>query len=513
MTDPTTRLAGVLAQLPEPLVPGGALRAQVDIDIRGTRIAAIAPVGSTPAPDGARVVDGARLFAVPGLVNGHYHSHENFQKGRFEGLPLELWMNLVRPLTPVPVTPEQVYLRTMIGAIGALRSGTTTIVDDLNPGPGPDVAQIEAAMRAYEDAGIRAYVGPTLFDRPFFRAVPFVEDSFPPDLLAELDALPPTPAEGLLELAEHLARTRHPRDHRVAFIAAPSAPQRCTDGFLMRVRDLADRHGLPVIIHVHETRLQVVTGQILYGRSMIAHLHRLGFLKPATSIIHGVWVTEDDLDLISEAGCSVQHNPVSNLKLGSGLAPLRAMLARGINVSLGTDGCGSIESVDMLRVLAATPLLQSLRAGDAAEWVSSAEAFEAATRGGARALGRDDLGELRVGARADIALYDTHSIALTPLNDPLRQLVFAETGQGLRHLFVDGAQVMEDGRLTRIDEADIIARIHDAAAELGPAIDRAEAGVGRIRAAYEAIHARCCATPIPAAVLPAKLPARPSGDD
>ena len=506
MTQTTTRLANVTAQLPEPLFPGGPLRQRVDIDITGTSISAIAPAGTTPLAPMARTLDCTRFFAVPGLINGHYHSHENFQKGRFEGLPLELWMNLVRPLKPVPLTTEQVYLRTMIGAIQALRSGTTTIVDDLHPGAGPDPSLIEAAMRAYEDAGIRAYVGPTLFDRPFFRGVPYVEDSFPPDLLAELDALPPPPAERLLDLAEHLARTRHPRDHRVAFLAAPSAPQRCSDGFLMRVRDLADRHGLPVIIHVHETRLQVVTGQQLYGCSMIAHLHRLGFLKPATTLVHGVWVSAGDLDMIAETGASVQHNPLSNLKLGSGLAPLREMLKRGINISLGSDGCGSIESVDMLRVLAATPLLQTLREGDRGDWITSAEAFDAATRGGAQALGRADLGVLRVGARADIALYDTHSIALTPLNDPLRQLVFAETGQGLRHLFVDGAHVMDQGQLTRINEAEIIARIHEAAAALSPALTEAEDSVTRIRAAYEIIYARCCATAIPSTVMPAKLP-------
>lgn len=509
MSGTITRLAGILAQVPDPARPRATQSLPVDIDIAGTRIAALAPAGQMPVPQGARVIDGGRLYAVPGLINSHYHSHENFQKGRFEGLPLELWMNLVRPLTPVPLTPEQVYLRTMIGAIQALRSGTTTIVDDLNAGPDADPGLIAAAMRAYEDAGIRAYVGPTLFDRPFFRGVPFVEDSFPPDLLAELDALPPPPAQKLLDLAEALARTHHPRDRRVGIILAPSAPQRCTDGFLLRVRALADRFELPVIIHVHETRLQVVTGQQLYGQSMIAHLHGLGFLRPATSVIHGVWVSDRDLDLIAESGASVQHNPVSNLKLGSGLAPLRAMLARGINVSLGSDGCGSIESVDMLRVLAASALLQTLREGDAADWITTTEAFEAATRGGAHALGRDDLGVLQVGARADIAVYDLHSIALTPLNNPLRQLVFAETGMGLRHLFVDGAQVMDQGRLTLIDEGDIIARIHAACADLSPAIARAEASVGRIRAAYDVIHARCCALPIPADVLPAKLPKAP----
>ena len=499
-------LANVLAHLPGATPGLDRPRARHDIEIAGDRIAAIRPATGA-VPEGAGVIDGTRLFAVPGMVNGHYHSHENFQKGRYDGLPLELWMNLVRPMRPVPVTPEEVYLRTMIGAIQALRSGTTTIVDDMNL-PGLDRSLLDAAYRAYEDIGIRAYLGMTMFDRPFFRGVPFVDETFPPDLLAELDALPVVPAEAILALAEDLAQARHPSSNRVAYIAAPSAPQRCTEGFLRAVRALADRHDLPVIIHVQETRLQVVTGQILYGSSMFAYLHRIGFLAPKTSIIHGVWAEPGDLDLIAASGASIQHNPNSNLKLGSGLAPLREMLRRGINVSLGTDGCGSIEATDMLRVLANTALLQTLREGDHADWITADEAFSAATRGGAVALGRSDLGELRVGAKADIALYNTHSIALTPLNRPLQQMVFSETGLGLAHLIVDGTPVMRDGRLTQIDEDDIIARIHAAAEALDPAIRQAEASVGRIRGPYEAIYRRCCELPVPDETLPTLVPRR-----
>jgi len=493
------RIAGVTAFVDDR--PTGPL----DIDIADRTIVAITPAGSTPAPDGARVLDGSELFAAPGLINCHHHSHENFQKGRYESLPLELWMNLVRPLKPIPVTAEQVYLRTMIGAIQALRTGTTTIVDDLNVSPHLDRTHVEAAFRAYEDIGIRAYVGMTLFDRPFFRGVPFVEDHFPRDLLEELDGVKSTPAEEILAFAETLAVDRHPSRNRVAYICAPSAPQRCTEDFLRRVRDLADRHDLPVIIHVQETRLQVITGYQFYGSTMIEYLDRIGFLKPKTSIIHGVWVTPRELEIIAASGASVQHNPNSNLKLGSGLMPMREMLRRGINVSLGTDGCGSIESVDMLRVLANAALLQKLRAEHHDEWVNSAEAFRAATVGGATALGRDDLGRIAVGATADIALYDTRTIAFTPLNNPVQQLVYSETGQGLAHLIVDGRLVMENGVLTQIDERAVIGRIHDAMAELEPAIRASEETVERIRGPYEAIHARCCAMEIPKQTLPAKI--------
>lgn len=500
---PDLVIANVLAALPTGAPGFERPRPRHDIEITGGRITAIRPATGI-VPEREDAIDGSRLFAVPGFVNGHHHSHENFQKGRFEGLPLELWMNLVRPMKPVPVSPEEVYLRTMIGAIQALRSGTTTIVDDMNA-PGLDRRLIDAAFRAYDDIGIRAYLGMTMFDKPFYRGVPFVDETFPPDLLAELDAMPIVPAEAFISLATELARERHPSSNRVAYIAAPSAPQRCTEGFLRSVRRLADRHELPVIIHVHETRLQVVTGEIMFGSSMIAYLNRIGFLAPRTSIIHGVWVTPDDLDLIAASGASIQHNPNSNLKLGSGLAPLREMLRRGVNVSLGTDGCGSIESTDMLRVMANAALLQTLREGHHEDWITAEEAFTAATRGGAVALGRDDLGVLAVGAKADIALYDTRSIALTPLNRPLQQLVYAETGQGLAHLIVDGEFVMRDGRLTRVDEAALIERIHAAAEALDPAIRAAEETVGRIRAPYEAIYRRCSSCAISGTIFPTKL--------
>src|SRR5512134_1402066 len=163
-------------------------RGPLDIVVAGDRIAAVRRTGEQ-APEGEVIRAHARL-AVAGLINGHHHSHEHYHKGRHENLPLELWMNSVRPLDPIPLTARQVYLRTLIGAIEALRSGTTTIVDDLNVSPVLIPEHVAAAFQAYEDIGIRALVGITLFDRPFFRALPFVDEEFPSELLRELDSKP-----------------------------------------------------------------------------------------------------------------------------------------------------------------------------------------------------------------------------------------------------------------------------------------------------------------------------------
>ncbi|MEM6974107.1 MAG: amidohydrolase family protein [Pseudomonadota bacterium] len=484
---------------------GIAPRGRVDIEIADGAIAEIRPAGQG-APRGSPVAASGRLV-TPGLINGHHHSHEHYHKGRYDRLPLELWMNYVRPLAPIPISARQVYLRTMVGAIQALRSGTTTIVDDLNVSPVLIPDHVDAALQAYEGIGIRAFVGPTLFDRPFFRALPFVEEEFPPDLLARLSAVNATPPAEVLAFVRARAAERHPREARVGILAAPSAPQRCSDGFLREVRAMADDMDLPVIIHVQETRLQAVTAGRFYGRSMFAHLDALGFLKPATSLIHAVWVTPEDIRLIAASGASVQHNPNSNLKLGSGLMPMRAMLDAGVNVSLGTDGCGSIDTVDMLRAVAATALVQKLRGDEPERWIDAGEAFAAATTGGARALGQGDrLGRIAPGLRADLALWRLDSIPFVPLNDPLRQLVYGETGASLDGLIIDGQTVMADGRLTGIDEAAILAEIAEAHAGLEPALAAAEAEVEAMMPAYRRIVARCQAESIDPAILPTRLP-------
>jgi 5-methylthioadenosine/S-adenosylhomocysteine deaminase len=476
----------------------------VDVVLEGERIAAVVPGGS--ATDGERVpLDGCLL--VPGLVNGHQHSHEHFHKGRLENLPLELWMHYVRAPRPVKLTPRQVYLRTLIGALESLRGGATTLVDDVSLGQSIDLETVEAIFQAYEDAGIRALVGFSMMDRAIVDNFPDVDEIFPPGLLAQLRAQPrPSPDAFFALLHSQLAR-RHPYHNRVGMLIAPSAPQRCTPEFLARCRAFADAHALPVIIHVQETRLQVVTAQAFYGKPMVLGLDELGFLRPGTSLIHAVWLSDTEIDRIARSGASVQHNPWSNLMLGSGVQPVRALLDAGVNVSLGSDGCASTVTCNMLNVLGSAAALSKIRGSDYSRWLSAAEALRAGTLGGATALGlAGQLGAIAPGYRADLVAYRTDTVNFTPLTDPVRQLVYAERGAAIDSVFVAGEAVMCSGRLTRVNEPALLREISEAYEELGGEFELADQSVAPLRAAMEKIYERAKALHADWETHSAKLP-------
>ena len=493
-------IVGCRALLCEGALPSSGA---VDIVVEGRLIREIRPHGAAE-PEGD-VVPAQGLLVTAGLINGHHHSHEGFYKGRKDNLPLELWMNYVRPLRPLELTPRDVYLRTMIGAIEAVKSGTTTISDDINQSPRLRPDHVEQVFQAYTDIGIRANVGITLFDRPFFRAVPFVEEEFPKDLLARLDASKMYSADELLAFVTNLARTKHPKENRVGYIATPSAPQRCTEEFLLKVRRMADDHDLPLMIHVQETRMQVVTGQLWYGSTMIEYLHRIGFMKPKTAFIHGVWLNPREIEILARTGVSIQHNPTSNLKVGSGLAPIRALLDAGVNVSMGTDGCGSIEGTDMQNALYLAALLQKLR-GDHTTWVGAAEAFHAATMGGAKALGRaKELGAVEAGRIADLVGYRLDGISFTPLNNPVNQLVYSAGRNEVDLVMVDGEVIEQGGKLTRIDENAIIDEIHAAHERIEPMLTASEADVEELVVPYERIYRRCQCMDIAKDTYPARF--------
>ena len=500
MTTLTIANCRALLGNPATMTPGA-----VDIVVRDRRIADIRPAGAQ-SPEGI-VIDGTGRMAAPGLVNGHNHSHENFQKGRHENMPLEVWSNLNRPLTPWNFTPRQVYIRTMIGAVESLRTGATTMVDDLIVGPVLRPDHVEAVLQAYEDVGIRALLAPGMNDQPLMDTLPYGRETFPTEVVKRLESQEKTPPAEIMAFVRDLAKERHPKSRRVGTAASPSAPQRCTEPHLMAVRRLADDFDLPIVIHVHETRLQVVTGHLFYGAPMVEYLYRIGFLRPGVSLIHLVWLTPREIDILAETGASAQHNPVSNLSLASGICPVRALLDAGVNVSLGTDSCASSFTISMLKTLNAAALVHKARGDDPESWLTAVEAFAAATMGGARALGLGDtLGAIEVGRTADITVWRLDGIAFTPLGDPLRQLVYAENGQDLDTVIVDGEIVMRGGRLTRIDEDAILAEARETYEALKPQIDDAEAELADVMAACRRIYDRCLEHEIAADTYPARLP-------
>lgn len=477
-----------------------------DVVIEAGHIAAIKPVGEVRA-NADEVVMLEDCVLAPGLINGHQHSHEHFQKGRTENLPLELWQHMVRGRCPVQLTPRQAYLRTMIGAIESLRTGCTTMVDDLSLGVGVDPEVVEAILQAYDDSGLRVMLGFAMMDKPMVDNFPFVDELLPKELLRNLRAAQPPDPQALVQLVKKLARDgRHPQGHRVSVLVSASAPQRCTTEYLMQLRALADELDLPLITHVQETRLQVVTGLQFYGKPIVEYLDSIGFLKPRTSLVHAVWLNPREIEALARSGATAQHNPWSNLLLGSGVQPVRELLDAGVNVSLGSDGGCSTVTLNMLQVLGSAAGISKLRGDDSTRWLSAKQAWQAGTQGGAKALGFEgQLGCISEGMKADLVAYRCKSLSLTPLNDPLRQLAYAERGAGIEFVMVDGKVVLKQGALTQINEGALIDEIAECFNTLKDLYAQAEADAQPVIDAMQAVYKRALGLPVPTDTYQARL--------
>ncbi len=439
-------------------VGGGAFQ-RTDIGVTDGRIAF---VGSADG-DATERVECTRLAIVPGMVNAHNHSNENWLRGRFDNLPLEPWMLFSYPALAGPAqTDREIYVRTLLGAIEMLRSGATTVVDFVYELAGFTDESLEAVVRAYRDTGLRALVVLGMGDRSYHETVVLEQGLMPPDLLEALEAeRPPTWTEWEA-LARRAVEQLHRPDEGISIGLGPSGPQRCTDEMLAGCAALADELDLQIHIHVLETRMQAAAGRRMYGRSLPEHMQAIGFLGPRVNFEHGVWLSASDIALIADAGVTVVHNPVSNMKLGSGICPVPLLLDAGVTVALGTDGMSSNDGNDMFATLKIAGLLHKLWEIDYAEWLGAREAWEMATGGGATAAGGSgDLGRIEVGRRADLVLLDLDSRVFTPLSDPLNHLVFSSTTQAVQSTLVGGRWALRDGGLTGINEKAILAEARD----------------------------------------------------
>jgi guanine deaminase len=288
-------------------------------------------------------------------------------------------------------------------------------------------------------------------------------------------------------------------------MAAPSAPQRCTKEFLLEVRRMADEFDLPLMMHVQETRLQVVTGQLWYGCTPLEYLHQIGFMKPNTQFIHGIWLTPNEIDILARTGVSIQHNPGSNLKVGSGLAPIRALLDAGVNVSMGTDGCGSIEGTDMQNALYLAGCCTSCAATIPNGLGRPSRCARRRRRcQGAWPCARS--GRNREGAHRRPDSLPTEQHPVHPFNNAVDQLVFAATRREVDMVMVDGEVIKKDGKLTRVDEDRLLAEIQQAHVRIAPLIAESEKDVERMLAPYERIYRRCQQIDISPDTYPARFP-------
>jgi guanine deaminase len=240
--------------------------------------------------------------------------------------------------------------------------------------------------------------------------------------------------------------------------------------------------------HLAETKTQAVLGLKKYGCSLTAHLARLGFLGPRVSAAHGIWLDADDIARLADAGVGVVHNPMSNLRIGSGVAPSRALLEGGVRLGIGTDATNTSDGQNMFEASRLAAYLSRIADADHERWLSAEEAFLAATVGSAGVLGFDRVGRLEPGWRADIVFLDAAHINYMPLRNPLLQIVFAENGAAIDSVMVDGRFVLRHGRMLTVDEAALRRQAEEAAARL----DSANAEAARAAAAFQDFVGHFC---------------------
>jgi len=432
-----------------------------DLLLEGDRIAALLPPGT--AVEGAARHDAAGRLVIPGLVNAHTHGHGGLSKGMGDKWDLALllthaaWIGGSRGL-------EDKRLATTLTAVEMLRKGCTAGYDLAFEFPGPTLEGLQAMAEAYEAVGMRALLCPMVADLTFFQATPGLIQALPEAEQPRAAAMSMARADDILATVHRAAK--HWRAGPVTLGLAPTIPLHCSDDFLTGCRDLAAEHGLRMQTHVSEARYQAAGGEVRYGSTLLAHMDRMGLVNRRFSVAHGVWLTDEDLALLAARGAGLAHNPGSNMRLASGLAPVRDALRAGVAVGLGTDGSGSSDNQNMFEAMRLAAFGSRLwEEATEEDWLGTAETVRLATEGSAALLGLD-AGTIAPGKLADLVLLDLHHVNWAPFNDAANQLVFTEDGSAVREVMVGGTWRLRDGVVLGVDEVALAKKAQEAADRL-----------------------------------------------
>ena len=400
-----------------------------DVLVEGNRIKQIGPVRPSGRP---AVLDCTGLVILPGLIQVHIHLCQTLFRGLADDLSLENW--LVKRIWPLEAshTESSIYASAMLGAAELLLGGTTAILDM------ETVRHTGAAFEALEAIGLRATAGKCLMDA----------QSSPATLRERADT-------ALTESSDLCARWHGAAGGRLRYCFAPRFAPSCTGPLLRAMSDLAEQAGAVIHTHAAETLLELDTVKRETGHDEIAYLDSVGISGPRTALAHCVWVDKDGIARLAQQQTNVVHCPSSNLKLGSGLAPIPEMLAAGCRVAIGADGAPCNNRLDAFTEMRLAALIQKPRLGP--EVMPAAQVLELATLGGARALGLErDIGSIEAGKCADLIVLDLEGPHAQPGEaDLVSRIVYSARAADVRHVIVDGRVVVRDGALKTGDLAEI----------------------------------------------------------
>jgi 5-methylthioadenosine/S-adenosylhomocysteine deaminase len=413
-----------------PVIPAAIVLADHAVVIEGERISAVLPLADALArhPDATRIQLPEHVL-IPGLVNLHTHAAMSLMRGIADDLALMDWLqNHIWPAESRMVSDSFVYDGTLLACAEMLRGGVTCF-NDMYFFP-------EAAARAVLQAGMRAALGIITVE---FRSAYAVDAQ---DYLAKGIAL----------------RDSLRDEPTLSFCLAPHAPFTVSDATFTQIAIYAGELDLPVHIHLHETLQEISDSIDLHGIRPLARLEKLGLLGPNLLAVHGVHLNAAEIALLARHGCSIAHCPSSNLKLGSGIAPVSEFLKAGVNIGIGTDGAASNNRLDLFAEMRLAALLAKGASGDP-QIMPAHHALEAATIGGARALGlQEHIGSITPGKFADLTAVNLSATELSPCYDPVSHLVYAAGREHVTDVWVGGTRRVTNGKLMNLDETALLSR-------------------------------------------------------
>jgi 5-methylthioadenosine/S-adenosylhomocysteine deaminase len=412
--------------------------------VEGKRVAAVG-AGSPPADlatRSERTIDAAHKAVLPGMVNGHTHLSQTFVRGLADDKPLLAWLKQIMWPIQGAITPHDMHLASLLGLVENLRCGATAVVQHHKITSSP--AHVHATAEAAETVGLRMLLVRGWVD------------------LGDAGESPDTIIDAVGRLRE---RWHGAAGGRITVGFGPLAPWRCSDETMRRTVAQARCWGLPTHLHVAEAQDEIDMLQERTGLRHVEWLHALDALGPDVHLVHGVWLEEHELNLVAESGAMIVHCPVSNMYLASGVPAVCRMLGLGIPVGLGTDGPGSQNSQDMLESLKIAALLAKVSTCDA-NAVLPLDLLRMVTVDGARLFGRDDIGRIVPGARADLTVVDLNNARSMPVHRPESALVYNASGADVHTVLVEGRILLDAGQVTVLDEAALLAECRQAARDL-----------------------------------------------
>ena len=406
-------------------------RGSVAID--GDKIAA---VGKDVKEKADVVIDAKGKVVLPGLINGHTHLAMVLLRGVADDMKLMPWLKTkIWPLEK-NLTAERVHVGALLGCLEMIKSGTTCFADQY--------FFMEGVARAVEQTGIRGVLSYGI-----------------------IESGDPKKRETEIRTGEKLVKTWHGMANgRVLTMFGPHAPYTCSTECLLKIKELARKHKVGIHTHVAESDDDVKNTIAFQGERPVKFLDKIGFLGPEVLAAHCVKVTDEEIRMLKKNNVKIAHNPVSNLKLASGIAPVTRYLKERIVVAIGTDGAASNNSLDMFEEMKVCSLVAKVREGDPTV-VSASETLEMATVGGARALGLGkNIGSIEIGKRADLVVVNLKRPHLMPLHNVVSHLVYAAKGSDVDTTIVDGKILMQEGKVLTLDEGTILEKAQKIASDL-----------------------------------------------